>query len=406
MPGLELPNELISIIIDYFHVEKPTLKICTLVCRDWIAPSRFHLLHSICVHERDIDKFISLCTSPFSTLHHARTFELEGSPDQRYHNNPGLNKLLTWRSPDGQRTIATVLPWLENLSLRYLSFWIFSNGVKWGLARFRSLRKLSLKNVIFVTRDQLSTLLSLLPRLEVLSLADIEVWYEGARDPAINTLIPKLHTIKLKNTPRGILDLLIPCRSLRVFHLCVLSFSERAFTCGEEVGRLLASAGPSLKEFCAHAQKSKLWSDDDHTSIDLRSIDLTKNTCLRRISLHVMYGLYLPFLRQLVDAASLSASFVPTLQSLEVTYAPRLSTNWETFDILLQLPYFSALSELKLYMADDASVVSSMENTGEGSEAHTILNRETEEFAGRLPRCRARGILRPVEWYAHRHTHF
>ncbi|KDQ09603.1 hypothetical protein BOTBODRAFT_521891 [Botryobasidium botryosum FD-172 SS1] len=226
-----------------------------LVCRDWIAPSHSHLLYNVRVHERDVDKSISLCNSRRQSVldppPRARALELEGSPDERHRNNTGLNKLLTRGDPQTDRGRPPRSCRGSDTSLCHLSFWVFSNGVKWGLARFRSLRELSLRSVIFIARDQLSTLLSLLPRLEVLSLADIEVWYEDSRDPAMSALLPKLHTIKLKSTPRGILDLVILRRSLRIFRLRISSFFDREFRCGEEFGRLLVSAGPLLKEFCA-----------------------------------------------------------------------------------------------------------------------------------------------------------
>ncbi|KDQ09601.1 hypothetical protein BOTBODRAFT_36854 [Botryobasidium botryosum FD-172 SS1] len=399
MSGLQLPNELISIIIDYLHDDKPTLKICALICRDWIAPSRSHLLRSIRVYQYGVDKFILLCDNPFSTIHYVRAFELAASQkhEKEFYNNTALRKLLTWRSPDGQRTIATALPQLKSLSLCHIGFWILSDEAKEGFAGFRSLRELSMLNVIFESRDQLSALLSLLPQLEILSLTDIQVYHTRGRHSAV-ALLSKLHTIKMKTTRhmhRGIVDVFTPCRSLRVFHLHVRSFSGSSFACGDEVGRLLASAGPSLKEFSAHAQ-SLLWSDGDvdDTSIRFQPIDLTQNTCLQRISLDIRDG-HIPFLRQLADATRLSPSFTPTLQSLEIKYLPQLTINWGAFDHLLQLPYFAELSELKYYIhvsPTERGMMDADEKAGDGT-----VRREAEVFAARLPRCKARGILCPVE---------
>ena len=40
-----LPPELIEYIIDYLHDSPSALRACARVCRDWVAPSRFHLFY-------------------------------------------------------------------------------------------------------------------------------------------------------------------------------------------------------------------------------------------------------------------------------------------------------------------------------------------------------------------------
>jgi hypothetical protein len=44
-----LPLELIERIIDFFHDSRKDLYHCALVCKAWLAPSRYHLFYSICI---------------------------------------------------------------------------------------------------------------------------------------------------------------------------------------------------------------------------------------------------------------------------------------------------------------------------------------------------------------------
>ena len=67
-----LPPELIEYIIDHLHDSPSALRACARVCRDWVAPSRFHLFY-----RREI-KPISTSTVPLQT---GELLEfLQGSP--------------------------------------------------------------------------------------------------------------------------------------------------------------------------------------------------------------------------------------------------------------------------------------------------------------------------------------
>src|SRR5277367_3583084 len=44
-PRLVLPPELIEYTIDYLHDSPSALRACACVCRDWLAPTRFHLFY-------------------------------------------------------------------------------------------------------------------------------------------------------------------------------------------------------------------------------------------------------------------------------------------------------------------------------------------------------------------------
>lgn len=278
MSSLELPNELVGLIIDHLHDDKPTLKICALVCRDWIAPSRFHIFHDIHCYQNGVDTFISLCDSPFSTIHRANTcaFRLSthlfvvGEPEvQQLQNSPALNKLLTWRSSDGQKTLATLLSQLRILALDWVGWWTLSHFAKETLAQFESLRELKTWNVVFETQDQFLALLGAFPKLEVLSMGGNYFRHREATanpgDPSLNiALPPRLHTISMKSLDdrsAPVVDALVPCHSLRVFHFHVVKFSDSGFACWDAIGKLLASAGPSLEVFSARVQAARFFNN-------------------------------------------------------------------------------------------------------------------------------------------------
>jgi hypothetical protein len=43
----QFPLEVIEHIIDYFHNSRSNLRTCALVCKAWVAPSRYHLFHTV-----------------------------------------------------------------------------------------------------------------------------------------------------------------------------------------------------------------------------------------------------------------------------------------------------------------------------------------------------------------------
>ncbi|KDQ06700.1 hypothetical protein BOTBODRAFT_181355 [Botryobasidium botryosum FD-172 SS1] len=418
MSSLKLPNELIDLIIDHLHNDKPMLEICALVCRGWVAPSRFHLFRRISVLPDGVGEFTSLCDSPFSTIPRANTHSLVFCPGV---NNPALNRLLTWRSVDGQKTLAAILSQLRTLELSYVGWWTLSAPAKKILAQFQSLRELTAFYVVFETRDQFFTLLGAFPNLEILTLSDCSFQCQEAAtnpgDPNLNAALPpRLHTIRMRGLGhRGVAVVdaiaLLPCHSLRAFDFSVSYFpsADLAYGAAAAIGKLVASAGQSLEAFSAEVKDRFNLSDGTDLYGCFELIDLTKNTSLQRIGLHIKDNRrVLPFLGQLADATISSKFFIPTLQSLKIEDLPTLLINWDALDVLLQHPYFSALSELKYSVTapvfkEDVRGQPLSSFTGVpnwGSNAHKTMLKNIEDFGAQLPLCRARGILRPRESYS------
>jgi hypothetical protein len=63
-----LPTELTDVFIDFHHSDRKTLSVCSLVCRNWLSRSRFHLFGTVCVNSSDIHSFVDLLASPWSTI--------------------------------------------------------------------------------------------------------------------------------------------------------------------------------------------------------------------------------------------------------------------------------------------------------------------------------------------------
>lgn len=50
MPLTLLPQEILDHVIDHFHSDLPTLRICALVSHTWLPSSRVHIFHTVSLH--------------------------------------------------------------------------------------------------------------------------------------------------------------------------------------------------------------------------------------------------------------------------------------------------------------------------------------------------------------------
>lgn len=62
------PAELVDSVIDYNHDDPKTLINCSLVNKQWIPSSRFHLFSKVKISHTDAREFIQLLTSPYCTF--------------------------------------------------------------------------------------------------------------------------------------------------------------------------------------------------------------------------------------------------------------------------------------------------------------------------------------------------
>ncbi|PPQ88188.1 hypothetical protein CVT25_005153 [Psilocybe cyanescens] len=62
------PAELVDSIIDHNHSDPATLMICSLVSRQWIASSRYHLFSTVAISHDNAREFVQLLSSPLCTV--------------------------------------------------------------------------------------------------------------------------------------------------------------------------------------------------------------------------------------------------------------------------------------------------------------------------------------------------
>lgn len=71
-----IPSELVQIILDFLHSDRPSLYSSSLVCHDWVPTTRYHLFHRLSLlryrsrrRPRDnVDVFLVLVRSPYCTI--------------------------------------------------------------------------------------------------------------------------------------------------------------------------------------------------------------------------------------------------------------------------------------------------------------------------------------------------
>lgn len=66
--SMKIPPELADNIMDYLYDDKHALAHCSLVCRAWLPPTRYHLFRKISLRPWDADGFLELLDSPHCTI--------------------------------------------------------------------------------------------------------------------------------------------------------------------------------------------------------------------------------------------------------------------------------------------------------------------------------------------------
>jgi hypothetical protein len=65
----QFPTELIDYTLDFLHSDKKTLRDCSLVCRNWLPVTRFHLFGTLYIDSSSVYSFIELLLpSPLPTI--------------------------------------------------------------------------------------------------------------------------------------------------------------------------------------------------------------------------------------------------------------------------------------------------------------------------------------------------
>jgi hypothetical protein len=224
-------------IIDHLHDDNDTLKTCSLVCKAWLLPSRYHLFGEFgCPRSTKLDDFLDLLNtgtdnfiSPF--IRQVRFYNVR-SDFSLYPFFPFFDIL----------NDETFMPAFKSLSLkRYI---LESDHLDY--IPFYRLTYLDITKCTFETFDSLMALLSELSCVETLliDLVNVTSQYLPDRDCEA-VLLPKLRSLELyAGMVKSIIPLLAPPPTLRDLFFCIHGIDE-IFIMREFLGDL----APDLNSF-------------------------------------------------------------------------------------------------------------------------------------------------------------
>ncbi|GLB44326.1 hypothetical protein LshimejAT787_1602560 [Lyophyllum shimeji] len=370
MHGAMLPHELIDIIIDHLHDDRVALANCSMVCKAWLASSRFHLFSDILLSPRYCDDILSLPPPSIYTVP-ARRLMLT---DKDF-LPPGIEKFSSVRafylrasSPDADMLsrIPVIFPRITTLELNCVAF------------------------------DSLGDLIQLVcspPCLETLSLFMCTWKQEWEQPPANIHLSPRLHTLNILTiNVHLLLDWLTSLPSLPpLTTLRIYSISEPDIPL---LGDMLRTLGASLQHLTLDLR--------DHDRADLLPdhIDIGHNTNLRSFTLingwpKLLYRLLAHRTRENAKLREATLTMyegkanIPNLDLLDWGELDRLITSW------------SQPASSPHQPTSDASV-----KDGVGVSvtlilrvyAHALVSSVNQEMVERrfMPLCGAKGIVKYV----------
>ncbi|KAL0954206.1 hypothetical protein HGRIS_005334 [Hohenbuehelia grisea] len=135
---LDLPQEIIDIIVDYCHSGRETLLTCSLISRKWVTSSRYHLFLTVTIRLKPLNfnQFAFTIRSPLCTIRpFIQKMELCGFDDSRdalrrcsdkLGPMPGLWSLSIIdtfiREADTMDQLRRLCPWLVSLALVNVAF--------------------------------------------------------------------------------------------------------------------------------------------------------------------------------------------------------------------------------------------------------------------------------------------
>ncbi|KAJ3748166.1 hypothetical protein EV360DRAFT_15380, partial [Lentinula raphanica] len=177
-----LPTEIIYHIIDQFKNHKELLIQCSVISQVWAHRSRFHLFHTVQLHD-NFFAFFKLCSNKCSTISmHVHCLSIDQSQCNAVALAPIisplyctlLDKVLTWRAENGA-SISDLFPKLNQLNLDWIGWWMLSAKAKFTLATgFYSIKKLQLSNVVFDSEHEFQEALCSFPMLEEVYLLSLK----------------------------------------------------------------------------------------------------------------------------------------------------------------------------------------------------------------------------------------
>ena len=231
-----LPAELTDRVIDHLHSNQPALRTCSLVCKDWLPASRYHLFQTgICWTDRTIHTFVELLSSPASTFV-GNALCVRVVPDA----------VKISEEVPASSIFDTISRHLFKLTIKSLSL----ISVEWDIkdekqedifGYFATIPALKLLDVTFSAPSQVIKFITSFLSLERLSLCDIIFETHDALPHF--TLSPLLHTVDLTLRDRFTFWFLSALQSHPLEYLSISNIEDGNM---DVIRHILQSSGPSL----------------------------------------------------------------------------------------------------------------------------------------------------------------
>ncbi|KAF9265738.1 hypothetical protein L218DRAFT_115411 [Marasmius fiardii PR-910] len=418
-----LPFELLSVILT--GLSQSDLLQCALVCRAWLPISRPLVFRTISLYSGKpvaVKRFLRLCDSPHETFSTAdiQTLSISHYLSKRSEKpeHLPLNRLSTWRSSDGKRTIPGIFHKLRRLTCFWVDWFMLMEETKRTLsAGFKGVTDLELYSTTFEQYEEFSALLHSFPVLRSMEMTDCRgpapdsecTFTDMPSGSGGHASLEYLTVCRMRDAK--LIQSLIPSPSLRKFNWWHQSFLEsdrdsESYRVLSMVNQVLLSATSSLEELgvyfgCYH-----------HASIGrsvFEYLDLSKHARLRSIGLSASPDYIVHFLDRLASANRPDPS---PLKILKIPSLPSLDLDWYNLDKILQSPYFQSLTELRCDFPCSFSPEDVTEQPkapwydvpDKCSTAEVDLQERMEQFRMYLPKCNQREILslRVDYWYVPR----
>ncbi|KJA23662.1 hypothetical protein HYPSUDRAFT_214992 [Hypholoma sublateritium FD-334 SS-4] len=329
--GPYFPAEITDMIIDYLHNEIDALKACTLVCRQWIKASRYHLLPTINIYDTNsYDKAFAELAAPKSFL-----------PDSVSALKvalylPGGTKAKKAQVLERCFGLMRYLPLLKTLELHGICSWprslyvLRSEGAR--------ISKLVLSNCSFSPARDILRFFSLFPALENLSCALLSLHDWATPVPYEQPImLRKLHLDELS------LSTISKCRMLQHYpfleDLSVDSyFLDDRTTNPPVINQILRSAGKSLKHLTIIGDTAAgLYLDRNVSLVSLTVINPAMNASYTHLD-HVA-----PLLASVKSPCLEYITLAIHIRRPDILHA----TNWARIDeVLAHDPNFAGLKKV------------------------------------------------------------
>ena len=226
--------EVTEIIIDHLHNDPRSLRACTLVSKQWLPTSRFHLIPRLQVQENFVDSFLELLESPHSQFaRSARVLEIANLSTG--HNNAWVNRVMP--------SLVKHLGHVTSFNLSY---------VKWGqltpraiecMNGFMNIQSLALLDCSFMTLQQLVSFICASQKLRFLHFGRSLYEQDGPQVASSQTISPHLSKLRVDAGPSFFFKWLSSQEAIFLEGIILDPISLENI---EDVQRILRRAGPSL----------------------------------------------------------------------------------------------------------------------------------------------------------------